>query len=66
MMMPRFLSGRAVLGQVLVGISVVAWLLPDQLPQGTPLICGSCAPSVTRKTKGSVLVGELPSPTVPP
>src|SRR5580692_12479879 len=65
-MMPRFLrAAQEGIGLVVPWLSiVVAWLLPDQLPLGTPLVCGSCAPSVTRKTKGCVLVEALPLPTL--
>src|ERR1700726_685513 len=65
-MMPRFLrAAQEGIGEVAPWLSsVVAWLLPDQLPLGTPLICGSCAPSVTRKTYGTVLLKALPSPTL--
>ena len=44
-MMPRFFIVVQIVGSI-----VVAWLLPAQPPFGTPLVCGSCAPSVTRKT----------------
>src|ERR1700758_4897252 len=57
MVMPRSLSGLQYEAAP-VGITV-ALLLPEK-PQQVWL---SCAPSVTRKTKGLVLVDELPSPT---
>ena len=64
-MMPRFLSVWQAFGKLTAAsFNTVAWLVPDQPPLGTPLVCGSCAPSVTRKTKGCVLVEELPLPTL--
>src|ERR1700736_5526337 len=61
-MIPRSLRGLQ--GDETPLAITVAWLLPDQLPPGTPLTWGSCAPSVTRKTKGCVLLVELPLPTL--
>src|SRR5258708_36082723 len=60
MMMPRSLSGL----QSVVAFKVVAWLLPDQPPPLITLVWGSSAPSVIRKTYGSVLFEALPSPTL--
>src|ERR1700730_15903392 len=60
MVMPRSLSGL----QTAIGSIVVAWLLPDQLPLGTPLTWLSCAPSGTMKTEGFVLFEALPAPTL--
>ena len=60
MVMPRSLSGL----QTATGSIVVAWLLPDQEPLGTPLTWLSCAPSVTRKTYGFVLFEAVPLPTL--
>src|ERR1700687_5467920 len=61
MMIPRLLM----VWHCCVGSMTVAWLLPAQPPLWlSALVWGSCAPSVTRKTKGCVLVAELPSPTV--
>src|ERR1700733_9003798 len=67
MMIPRLFGVWQALGKLtwVELLSTVAWLLPDQPPLGTPLVCGSCAPSVTRKTKGCVLVEALPLPTLP-
>src|SRR5580693_1714434 len=69
MMIPRFFSVWQALGKLTSEplFSTVAWLDPFQpwpFIVFSTLVCGSCAPSVTRKTKGCVLVDELPLPTL--
>src|SRR3984957_7898940 len=58
--MPRLLSAWQ--GDDVPEAITVALLLPLKLQQ----VCKFCAPAVRRKTKGFVLVDELPSPTAPP